>query len=103
MCGVSYGIPADPSRVYCTAKGIPWPPGLRYHFGAPNVILGSTGRAQLAAVSDDPYLSNKFVQLRSGETWTGDHVTCHITGLYVSCKNPSGHGFRIGGGSFHSF
>lgn len=102
-CGVSYGSRADPSRVYCTASGIPWPAGIAHHFGAPNVILGSTGRAELAAVSDDPYPSNDFVQLASGASWSGDRVTCHIAGRYVSCKNPSGHGFRIGGDSFRSF
>jgi hypothetical protein len=102
-CGISEGIPSDPSRVYCTAKDIPWPSGLKYHFGAANAILGSSGAAQLASVSDDPYPRGGFVQLAPGRTWSGDRVTCRVSSNGVSCKNAVGHGFRIGSGPFRSF
>jgi hypothetical protein len=71
-CGISEGIPSDPSRVYCTAKDIPWPSGLKFHFGSANAILGSSGAAQLASVSDDLYPRGEFVQLTPGRTWSGD-------------------------------
>jgi Domain of unknown function (DUF4232) len=98
-CGIE-GPSRKPTKVLCSARGIPRPTG---RVGDPYAQIAATGRPRLVLISQDSYMTNKATTLTKGTLWRSLGVTCGIGSSTILCFNRDNHGFLIGDGGYRSF
>jgi hypothetical protein len=97
-------VNSPPMQLLCSSPPIPAPKGKG--IGDPGfVFLGSTGRPQLARLSQDSFVGTHAVALKAGRKWSIGpiSVVCTIKAASVRCVNRSGHGFTLTKHSYRSF
>jgi len=103
-CGLAIHLPHAPARLLCSAAHVP-PPKAGGSGDAGFVFLGSSGRPQLARLSQDSFTGTHAVTLAPGTTWHVGSigVTCAVKALSVRCHNGAGHGFTITRSAYRAF
>jgi hypothetical protein len=107
VCGIAiHPVNSPPMQILCSSPPVPAPK--QKGEGDPgNVFLASTGRPQLARLSQDSFVGTHTATLAPGTTWGNDigpvKVICHISATAVRCANPAGHGFTITRHTYRSF
>jgi hypothetical protein len=104
-CGIAIHMPnTPPMQLLCSSPVVPAPKAAG--IGDPGfVFIGSVGRPTLARLSQDSFVANHPVTLRSGRSWHVGPiaVTCTISSSAVRCSNRARHGFTITRHSYRTF
>jgi hypothetical protein len=107
VCGIAiHPVNSPPMQILCSSRSVP-PPKRKSEGDPGNVFLASSGRPQLARLSQDTFVGTHFATLAPGTTWGNDigpvKVVCRISATAVRCANPAGHGFTITRHSYRAF